>query len=438
MMQEQNVTELPRATLLFVDDEQNILSSLKRLFRSEGYNIVLANSGIEGLEILNTQKVDLVISDMRMPEMNGAEFLEKVAKSWPKTTRILLTGYSEISATIDAVNKGNIYKYISKPWEDNDIKLTVRYALEAQKIEQERDDLLALTSKQNEELKQFNTNLEGLVKARTAELDQTMAMLEKAYETLKDSYSATIKIFSNIMEIREKDLIGNSHLVSEKAKEIALLMGMEEDQALQVSFAGMLRNIGKIGFDDQLIKKPVEVMSKEERIRYEKHPVIAEGVLMTLQPLSSAARMIRHYCEKYDGSGYPDKLKNDDIPIGSRILSVVNDYYALQDGILLGKRMSSIEAFNYIKVNSGIRYSPKVVDVFISSVHGEDENNKYLDEIEAATSELEAGMILTRDLKTNDGIVLLVKDVKLGKHVINQIINLESRLNEKFKVFVTR
>ena len=437
-MQEQNVTELPRATLLFVDDEQNILSSLKRLFRSEGYNIVLANSGIEGLEILNTQKVDLVISDMRMPEMNGAEFLEKVAKSWPKTTRILLTGYSEISATIDAVNKGNIYKYISKPWEDNDIKLTVRYALEAQKIEQERDDLLALTSKQNEELKQFNTNLEGLVKARTAELDQTMAMLEKAYETLKDSYSATIKIFSNIMEIREKDLIGNSHLVSEKAKEIALLMGMEEDQALQVSFAGMLRNIGKIGFDDQLIKKPVEVMSKEERIRYEKHPVIAEGVLMTLQPLSSAARMIRHYCEKYDGSGYPDKLKNDDIPIGSRILSVVNDYYALQDGILLGKRMSSIEAFNYIKVNSGIRYSPKVVDVFISSVHGEDENNKYLDEIEAATSELEAGMILTRDLKTNDGIVLLVKDVKLGKHVINQIINLESRLNEKFKVFVTR
>src|SRR4030066_1578686 len=114
------------ATLLFVDDEANILSSLKRLFRPFGYRIFTAESGAAGLEIMAHEPVDMVISDMRMPEMNGAQFLEKVRENWPDTVRILLTGYAEIGATIEAINKGQIYRYISKPWEDNDITLTAQ------------------------------------------------------------------------------------------------------------------------------------------------------------------------------------------------------------------------------------------------------------------------------------------------------------------------
>src|SRR5487761_2285976 len=109
------------AKILFVDDEANILSSLKRLFRPFGYQIFTAESGSQGLEIMEREKIDLVVSDMRMPEMNGAQFLEKVRAGWPDTIRILLTGFAEIRATIDAINKGQIYRYISKPWEDNDI-----------------------------------------------------------------------------------------------------------------------------------------------------------------------------------------------------------------------------------------------------------------------------------------------------------------------------
>ena len=105
-----------QATLLFVDDEANILSSLKRLFRPLGYRIFTAESGAQGLEIMERETVDLVVSDMRMPEMNGAQFLEKVREKWPETVRILLTGYAEIGATIEAINKGQIYRYISKPW----------------------------------------------------------------------------------------------------------------------------------------------------------------------------------------------------------------------------------------------------------------------------------------------------------------------------------
>ena len=141
------------ATLLFVDDEVNVLSSLKRLFRPFGYRIFTAEGGAQGLEIMARETIDIVVSDMRMPQMNGAEFLQKVKEQWPDTVRILLTGYAEISATIDAINKGHIYRYISKPWEDNDIVLAIKQALRQKQLERANQGLEELTRKQNEELK---------------------------------------------------------------------------------------------------------------------------------------------------------------------------------------------------------------------------------------------------------------------------------------------
>jgi len=438
MLEEKIPQELEKPSLLFVDDEKNILSSLKRLFRSEGYAIYLANSGAEGLEILDKEKIDLVISDMRMPEMNGAEFLEKVAKKWPKITRILLTGYSEVSATIDAVNKGNIYKYISKPWEDNDIKLTVKNALESQEIEKERDRLLVLTRQQNEELKEFNTNLEGLVKARTAELDQTMDMLEAAYATLKDNYSSTIKVFSNFIEMREGSLRGQSKKIADQASKLILKQGKDEDNAQQVSFAGMLRDIGKIGFSDRLFNKPVDAMTKEDKEEYVKHPVIGAGILMAIEPLQTAAKLIHSYREHYDGKGYPKGLKGKEIPLGSRILSVVSDFYTLQSGSLISERLSEKDARNYLIKYKDSIYDPNVVDAFLKylGVLNEEEKSSKTREKRVTTKDLVKHMVLTRDITTVDGILLLSSGHKLGDHMIAQIINLEQSLRADFEIYV--
>ena len=114
------------ATLLIVDDEPGILSSLRRLLRPAGYKIHTAESGQAGLLVLEQEKVDLVISDMRMPEMDGAKFLEQVRARWPGTTRILLTGYADVNSTIEAINRGEIFRYLAKPWDDNDLMLVVR------------------------------------------------------------------------------------------------------------------------------------------------------------------------------------------------------------------------------------------------------------------------------------------------------------------------
>jgi len=126
-----NKTEqTPDASLLIVDDEAGVVSALQRLFRDANYNVYTASSGTEGLAILDQETmIDLVISDMRMPKMDGAEFFEHVSHQWPATLRILLTGDTERTATIAAVNKGHIYYYINKPWDNNALLLTVKHAL---------------------------------------------------------------------------------------------------------------------------------------------------------------------------------------------------------------------------------------------------------------------------------------------------------------------
>ena len=137
------------AAILFVDDETNVLKALRRLFHNEAYVAYFASSGAEGLEILRENAVDLIISDMRMPEMNGAEFLSQVFMHWPETIRILLTGYADLQSTIDAVNKGRIYNYCNKPWHDDELKLLVRNALEQKRLREQRDRLSEIVRQQN-------------------------------------------------------------------------------------------------------------------------------------------------------------------------------------------------------------------------------------------------------------------------------------------------
>ncbi len=427
-----------KVSILFVDDEKNILSSLNRLFRSEGYDIHLANSGRMGLEIMETENISLVVSDMRMPEMNGAQFLEAVYNKWPSTVRILLTGFSEISSTIDAINKGNIYKYISKPWEENDLKQTVRNAIESKKIELERDRLLALTSKQNEELKEFNTNLESMVKSRTSELNQTMGMLEASYETLKESYTSTVKVFSNIIEMRAGTLSGHSKIVSETSKAVAIKYGLTKESAQQISYAGLLRDIGKIGFPDNLLNKPQSSLSPDNQYTFAKHPVIGEGILMAIEPLKEAAKIIRNYRERFDGKGYPDKLSGSDIPVGSRILAIVSDFDALQVGAITKTRLTNSRAMEFISANKNSRYDPELVDIFFSiiNVNEKDNNIKEQEVILMPASKLEQNMVLARDLLTNDGVLLLSEGHRLGEHMIKQIKNLEGSLNEELVIYI--
>jgi DNA-binding NtrC family response regulator len=126
--------EAPPASILCVDDEPGILSALRRLFRAKGFQVQVADGGKAGLLLMETQSFDLVISDMRMPEMDGATFLEQVRLRWPSSIRLLLTGYADNDSLMSAINRGEIYRHIAKPWDDGDILMIVREALQHRRM----------------------------------------------------------------------------------------------------------------------------------------------------------------------------------------------------------------------------------------------------------------------------------------------------------------
>lgn len=423
---ENSLVESPEApvwTVLFVDDEDNILNALRRLFRPAGYRVLTAGSGAEALALLQQEQVDLVVSDMRMPHMNGAELLEQVYRQYPDTMRVLLTGHADIGMTVDAINKGQILRYIAKPWDDNDMLVTVRQALERKQLERDKQRLEQLARKQNEALKQLNAELEEKVQQRTEELRQAMGFLEVAHKQLKDSFLTSIKVFAGLIELRERTLAGHSRRVADTARTLAKKMGLVEQDLQDVFIAGLLHDIGKIGMHDRALSKPFIMLVGDDRDEAMRHPVTGQAVLMGLEPLHGAAKLIRSHHERFDGMGYPDGLAGESIPLGARILAVANDYDAVQIGTLLSKKLNANEALEHILDGRGKRYDPQVVDAFREMMGGHAQNG--YETIGLKSEHLKPGMILARDIVSKEGVMLLARDYVLTAAIIDQIRNFE-------------
>ncbi|MEQ8172899.1 MAG: response regulator [Candidatus Eremiobacterota bacterium] len=157
--------------ILFVDDEKNVLKSIERLFMDDDYEILTANSGEEGLSVIESEyPVHLVISDYKMPGMNGVEFLRNVFCKWPDTVRIVFSGYADTASVVEAINEGQIYKFIPKPWNDDDLKITISNTIEWYSLNKKNLKLAEKLKEKNKELMELNTNLERIVSERTSEL----------------------------------------------------------------------------------------------------------------------------------------------------------------------------------------------------------------------------------------------------------------------------
>ncbi|WP_404360097.1 response regulator [Methylotuvimicrobium sp. KM1] len=180
--------------LLLVDDEINILKALKRSLRRDGYQILTANSGAEGLELLGRQRVGVILSDQRMPHMTGAEFLSEVKVLYPDTMRIMLSGYTDLESVTNAINEGAIYKFLTKPWEDDLLRDNIRIAFEHYEMALDNRRLTAELQHANEELQQFNRELERQVKEKTREIIRNVNLLPVSQEILEHLPVAVVGI----------------------------------------------------------------------------------------------------------------------------------------------------------------------------------------------------------------------------------------------------
>ena len=428
MIQESISAASKPTTLLFIDDEANVLTALQRLFLPFDYNILTAESGADALALMEKETVDLVICDMRMPVMTGDEVLEQIRNRWPDVVRILLTGYSDLKSTIAAINHGEIYRYIGKPWNADDVVLVVRNALGHKQLLDDKKRLEALTLRQNDELKELNAGLEDKVQQRTEEL-------RVAHEQLKKDYFTTLQIFSNLMELRKGTMAGHSRRVAQLCRNIAHKMRLPENEIKTIESAALLHNIGKIGLPDRLLEKPYMELSYAERVEFDKHPQRAAAALMALDPLSEASALIRCHRDLYDGVGNTSGLRGEKLPLGARILLVASDFDALQQGLISNDKLSPEQALDMIVSGRNKRYDPVVVDVFRELMSDAASYGRVETEFQATSPQLHEGMLLKQDVMTNGGMLLLMKGTLLNADHIREIREYEQATSEQLTIY---
>ena len=439
-------------TLMLVDDEKAIIKSLQRLFRKEGYQIVTAESGRDALEKLKhcEQGVSMIISDQRMPEMNGAQFLEKAKVFCPDAIRYLLTGYSDMEAVIQAVNKGEIHRYLTKPWNDDDLLLQVRQSLEHFELVSENRRLTELTIRQNRELNALNKNLERKVRDRTQEVLEKNDALASINRMLEKSFMDAIRLLVSLVEMLNPRLGQQMRNTAQLARQVGEVIGLPQTDLDQIEMAGLIHDIGLLGFPDELWEKEPQQLNDDQFRMFSEHPVIASIILEKIEKLADVGEIVLHHHEHVNGQGFPNGFKNDQIPLGSRILLAASDYCHIvatwprdmQKLISWARRHFDPETWKGFTVSqdpetiieevaekkllleAGQKYDVDVLTALIKALR----KAKNIEPTMVVDMQsLAAGMVLMEDLRLNDGRLLLTRGTRLKAKSVASIISIAER-----------
>lgn len=346
-------------TVLFIDDEANILRALERLLRHESIRVVTATSAVEALELLDRSEIQLVVSDQRMPEMNGVDLLARVRERHPEIIRMMLTGFTEMNVAVEAINRGEIFRLITKPWNDDELKATLRQAFDHFDMKAEIKRLNHVTREQNFKLQDMNKNLEAKVRERTKQLGQKNLDLRKGY-------IQTIRALAEAIDAKDAYTRGHSERVAVYSSRIARELNLDKEMIERVYFSGLLHDVGKIGIPDAIISKPAR-LNEEEYNEIQRHPEIGAKILEPVEFLSSIVPCVRHHHEWFDGSdrGYPDRLAGNKIPLPSRVILVADTVEAMTSDRPYRKGLPLNVVIDELAKYSGRQFDPTVVDAFM-------------------------------------------------------------------------
>lgn len=341
-------------TILLVDDEPNILSSLMRLFIRENYVVFCADSAEKGLEILKSEQIHVIICDKNMPEIDGILFFEKASEISPDSIRILLTGFASMDSAVEAINKSHVYSYLSKPWANETLSAIVKRACEHLDLILENRRFQMIIQNQNKELISLNSSLEDKVNKKTKQLeeavDEGVFLLANAAET-KDSCTG-----NHINRVR--------NMVFEICKKI----GMTLYDSHKTALFSILHDVGKIHIPDAILNKPGPLNSQEWEIM-KRHTIAGEKILGTKSFYQIARDIARSHHENWDGSGYPDGLSKKSIPLTARIVAIADVYDALSYDRPYKKAWPHEKIIEEMKSLSEKKFDPEILKVFLNIIN---------------------------------------------------------------------
>ncbi len=421
--------------LMIVDDEVEVLNALKRLFRKD-YDVDIFSDPELAVKQLVDTTYAVIVSDMKMPKMSGAQLLSKAFEICPDTARILLTGYSDIDSTAMAINQGKINNYVSKPWSNDELRNVVLQAAEQFQLKQSVQRLEVELKLKNDLLKQQNLELESKVEERTLSLSILNEKLKSANNRQRSLFYDVIEMINLIIEDTTGGGEGHVKRVASHCRMLAIAMGLEKNQVTQVYLAGLMHEIGKVSLTDNLAKSIENELSRAELTEKQNHAVKGAEILQTVPHLKMIGTAVKHQYERFDGSGVPDHLIGSNIPLASRILTVVNEFDKLVLGRISTQKLSQPQAIDFLKKESKTFFDPEIVDVYIKLLNSEISLEHHNIDLCVGVEMLEPGMHLSQDLLNKQGAVVLTQGTEITPTVIAKLKAYEKEWRYIFNIFV--
>ncbi len=332
-----------REHILIVDDEEMIRSLLSSALEQENYVCTQASNVDEAFIILGEHPVDLVISDIMMPGRSGVELLRDLKKVNHDIAVLMITGLSDMNTAMECVHLG-ADDYITKPFGINRVVLTVKNLIERRSLALEK--------------KNYQVSLEFKVMEQTSQIRKTMNELSNAYD---NTLSALVKA----LDVREKEVGSHSERVMNYTAFLGGKLGMAGRELQELSKGALLHDIGKIGISDNILLKPGQ-LDDGEWIEMRKHPQVGYAILSEIDFLKTPAEIILGHHERFDGTGYPKQLRGEQIPIGSRIFSVVDTLDAMTSDRPYRRALPFSMVVAEIIKYRGTQFDPAIADLFLS------------------------------------------------------------------------
>ncbi len=330
--------------VLVVDDDELILRALARILDAAGYETRCYLAAAEALSALEIDRPTVIISDYMMPEMDGVTFLKAARVRAPNAVRILCTAAEDFKVALQAVNSGEVYRIISKPWHQQELIAAISQAAEAARLRRENERLTAEVQRQNGQLREINLRLEEMVRQRTE------ALLEGLIAAL---------------DYRDAETQWHSRRVSLYSRRLAQQLGVADPELTVIEHGALLHDIGKIGVRDRVLLKPGP-LAPDEWIEMKRHPELGWALLQRVDYLRPASIIVLQHQEKWDGTGYPAGLRGEEIGIGARVFHVVDTLDAITSDRPYRRARHFGDARAEIIRCRGTQFDPRVVDAFLA------------------------------------------------------------------------